>query len=248
MGSSLAKGSVLNDAVRAKRCEVAIALTVACVVLVSGCASQPMHDSKAYAPTLPPAPVPVEQRQGAIYHETLGVSLFEDSRARRIGDVLTIVLVEKTTGTKKASQNTEKNTEVAMSNPTLFGHPLSFNMPGNKALDLNLGAEWTSDHKFEGSGDASLSNALNGSVTVTVADVMSNGYLLVRGEKRLTINQGIEYVQFSGIVRPTDIQADNTVQSTLVADAKITYTGDGDVNDATQMGAVTRFFNRFWPF
>lgn len=218
------------------------------VAILGGCASTPVHDSAAYAPTMAPPPVPMEQRQGAIYHETLGTSLFEDSRARRIGDLLTVVLIEKTTGSKKAATNTEKKTAVDVSNPTFLGRPLSFNLPGNKAIDLNLASQWASDQSFEGEGDSSLSNALNGSVTVTVSEVLSNGYLLVRGEKRVTINEGVEYVQFSGIVRPTDIQADNTVLSTLVADAKITYTGDGDVTDATRMGAVTRFFNKFWPF
>lgn len=215
---------------------------------LAGCASKPVHDSSAYAPTMAPPPVPMEQRQGAIYHETLGTSFFEDSRARRVGDLLTVVLIEKTTGTKKAATSTGKNTAVDIANPTILGRPLGFNLPGNKAIDLNLASEWTSDQSFQGEGDSSLSNALNGSVTVTVAEVMNNGYLLVRGEKRVTINEGIEYVQFSGIVRPTDIQADNTVLSTLVADAKITYTGEGDVSDATRMGAVSRFFNKLWPF
>lgn len=213
-----------------------------------GCATSPVADREAYAPTMPPPPVPMEQRHGAIYHETIGTSLFEDSRARRVGDLVTVLLAEKTTGTKTAEKNTEKNTDVDFANPLLLGRPVNFNMPGNSAIDLNLAAQWTSDHKFEAEADSSLSNALNGSVTVTVAEVLSNGYLLVRGEKRVTINEGVEYVQFSGYVRPTDIQADNTVLSTLVADAKITYTGEGDVNDTTKMGAVTRFFNSFWPF
>lgn len=217
-------------------------------VSLAGCASTPVLDSSAYAPTMAPPPVPMEQRQGAIYHETLGTSFFEDSRARRVGDLLTVVLIEKTTGTKKAATNTGKNTAVDIANPTILGRPLGFNLPGNKAIDLNLASQWSSDQSFDGEGDSSLSNALNGSVTVTIAEVLNNGYLFVRGEKRVTINEGIEYVQFSGIVRPTDIQADNTVQSTLVADAKITYTGEGDVSDATRMGAVTRFFNKFWPF
>lgn len=225
------------------------ALSVCVVTMLTvGCAVNPPHDQVAFAPTMPVQPVPVEQRQGAIYHETIGVSLFEDSRARRIGDVLTIVLVEKTSATKKAAASTKKDTDFTMDNATLLGKSVGFNMPGRVGMDLGLGANLNAKRKFEGEGDSSQSNALNGQVSVTVAQVMSNGYLFVKGEKKLTINHGDEYVQFSGIVRPSDILADNTVLSTLVADAKITYTGEGDVSDATHMGSLARFFNSLWPF
>lgn len=217
-------------------------------IMLTGCATPSAHDPMAYAPAMPvPAP-PLEQRHGAIYHENIGIAFFEDSRARRVGDVLTVKLAENTTASKKASTSTKKDSEITSNEGIVLGGPISFSRPLGTGPLMNLGAELSGSQAFDGEGDSSLSNALNGRVAVTVYEVMSNGYLRVRGEKRLTINHGDEYVQFSGIVRPSDIQADNSVVSTLVADAKITYSGEGDIADASKMGFLSRFFNRFWPY
>jgi len=106
-----------------------------------------------------------------------------------------------------------------------------------------------SDREFNGTGDASQSNSLNGRVTVTVSDVLPNGYLVVQGEKRLSLNQGSEHIRFSGIVRPADIKSDNTVKSTSVANAQIIYGGSGSLADSSKPGWLTRIFNSpLWPF
>lgn len=217
-------------------------------LILTGCATPPARDALAYMPAPPVPPPPLEQRHGAIYHDNIGIALFEDSRARRIGDVLTIELAENTTASKKASTSTKKETDITSNEGAMFGSPISFSRPFGTGPLMTLGASLQGKQGFDGEGDSSLSNALNGRITVTVFEVMSNGYLRVRGEKRLTINHGDEYVQFSGIVRPSDIQADNSVVSTLVADAKITYTGEGDIADAQKMGFIARFFNKFWPY
>ncbi len=218
------------------------------MAITIGCsATGPRHDSAAYSPTMPLPPNPVEERNGSLYQENIAIGLFEDAKARRIGDILTVILTEQTNASKKASTNTDKTSSIAIEDATLFGRPFNFNAPWNNDLDLTLGAEIDSSQSFAGDGDSSLSNTLSGRITVTVADVLSNGYLLVKGEKRLTINQGDEYVQISGIVRPSDIRPDNTVLSTLVADARISYTGDGVVDEANKMGVITRFFNKWWP-
>lgn len=218
------------------------------LLLLAGCATSAKQESLAYAPTKPNDMTAPVSHNGAIYQDGFGLSLFEDRKARRVGDALTIVLVEKTAASKKASTNTAKAGDIKAGIPNLLGAPLSFNAPGRPGLDLALEAELNSDQKFKGEGDSSLSNSLNGRITVTVAEVLSNGYLVVRGEKQLNINQGDEYVRFSGIVRPADVRSDNTVVSTLVADAKITYVGDGVVADANGMGIIGRFFNKLWPF
>lgn len=215
---------------------------------LSGCAINPPADTQDYSPTMPPAPLPAEQLNGSLYYERNSLVLFEDARARRIGDILSIVLVEQTSAKKQASTNTAKDTAVNLGNPTILGNPVTFSPVGRPGFDMNLANGFESAQSFEGEGDSSLSNALDGNITVTVSDVLPNGYLIVRGEKRLTINQGNEYIKISGIVRPNDVRPDNTVLSTLVADARITYTGDGDVAESTRMGAVSRFFNKWWPF
>ena len=102
---------------------------------------------------------------------------------------------------------------------------------------------------FSGDGASSLSNSLSGSITVFVAEVMPNGNLVIRGEKKLTLNQGDEYIRVTGIVRPMDVTPDNTIASTKVANAEIFYSGDGSINDANRMGWLARFFNgSMWPF
>lgn len=223
-------------------------LLTASVMMLQACAMMP-NDQMSYAPTRPQPEMLPPPTQGAIYQAGQEISLFQDAKARRVGDIITVVLVEQTSASKKADTNTSKTQDVAIDSPTLFGNPFSFNMPGNKARNLNLGATLSGSRDFAGAGDSSQSNKLDGNVTVTVAEVLSNGNLLVRGEKRLTINQGDEYIKFSGIVRPSDIGPDNTVLSTLVADAKISYTGKGTLDNANSSGWLAEFFNsKWWPF
>ncbi len=179
--------------------------------------------------------------------------LFEDVRARRVGDTLTIRLAESTNASKKASTNTKKENTVDIAAPTLFGSQVQFNAPGFVPLAGNrnnsLAASVDSSQKFNGQGDSSQGNSLTGNITVTVAEVLANGSLVVRGEKILHLNQGDEYIRISGIVRPNDIGADNSVLSTQLADAVISYGGDGVTDDANRMGWMARFLNsKWWPF
>ena len=223
-------------------------LIVLAIALLQACAMA-TKDKMSYAPTLPQPEMVAPATQGAIFQSGQEISLFEDAKARRVGDILTVVLVEQTTASKKADTTTSKKQDTQLDNPTILGAPLNFNMPGNSKRDLNLGTTLSGTRSFAGAGDSSQSNELQGNISVTVAKVLSNGYLLVRGQKRLTINQGDEYVRLSGIVRPSDIGPDNTVLSTLVADAKISYTGKGMLDDSNSSGWLASFFNsKWWPF
>ncbi|MDX1250728.1 MAG: flagellar basal body L-ring protein FlgH [Gammaproteobacteria bacterium] len=221
--------------------------------ILTACATPPPKSDPAYAPVRPMAPESVKKSNGAIYQANTGMSLFEDVKARRVGDTLTVVLVEKTDASKKAGTNSKKKTGVEIEAPTILGSTIQFGAPGIIPLASNinntLGASLNGNQTFSGEGDSNQSNSLNGRITVTVAEVLPNGNLVVRGEKLLSINQGNEYVRFSGIVRPVDVQRDNTVQSTLVANAKITYAGEGAIADANTSGWLARFFNSpWWPF
>ena len=221
-------------------------MLVATISLLQACATMP-KDSMSYEPTRPQPERLAPATQGAIFQAGQEISLFEDAKARRVGDIITVVLVEQTTASKKADTNTSKTQATQLDNPTILGAPLSFNMPGSRVG--NLGTTLSGSRSFAGAGDSSQSNKLQGNVTVTVAEVLSNGNLLVKGEKRLTINQGDEYIRFSGIVRPSDIGPDNTVLSTSVADAKIAYTGKGTLDDSNSSGWLANLFNsKWWPF
>jgi flagellar L-ring protein precursor FlgH len=189
---------------------------------------------------LPPAPPPTS---GAIFNPAGGFALFEDTKARAVGDLLTVVLIERTQASKKAETSTAKDTSTDIGNPTLFGRPLTANGTPVGAFGLE------GSRAFSGKGDASQSNQLSGSVTVTVVDRLPNGNLLVTGEKNVSLNQGSEVVRLTGVVRPMDVRPDNSVTSDRIADAKIEYVGKGALADANAQGWLARFFNSPWfPF
>jgi len=208
--------------------------------LLAGCMAMPARDDGQWAPTPPMQPeVAAAPADGAIYHDNQNMELFSDARAHRVGDILTIVLVESTQASKKASTSTSKKDKADVAAPTIMGKDLTIN--GNP---LSVGLD--SERSFDGNGSSSQSNQLTGQITVTVAQRLSNGNLLVRGEKWLTINQGQELVRIAGIVRAQDIGQDNSVPSTRVADARIAYTGRGTLAEANTKGWLSRFFSSKW--
>ena len=224
---------------------------------LAGCMTAPTKPDPAYAPARPNVPQPAALNNGAIYQDGFGVSLFEDMKARRVGDILTVILTEATSASKEAKTSTKKENEVNLQNPTFFGSPAGVNLDGTQAwrtLPLQnrthntLGIRADTQQEFSGTGSSSQRNSLSGRITVTVAEVLPNGYLLVRGEKILALNEGDEFVRLSGMVRPQDIRPDNTVLSTHIASAQITYGGNGAVADANSHGWLSRFFLKIWPF
>lgn len=210
------------------------------LTLLSGCAGTPPKDLAEYEPTLPRSYEQERAASGSIYHDGSARLLFEDVKAHNVGDLVTIVLTESTNASKSASTNTSKESSIEAETPTVFG-----SIKGKDIFNQEIGM----NRDFAGSGDSNQSNSLTGTVTVTVAEVYPNGNLLVRGQKRVWLNQGEEYVRVSGIVRPSDIRPDNTVLSTRVADARITYSGRGAVADSNAAGWLSRFFQSpIWPF
>lgn len=196
----------------------------------------------SYAPPTPAAQPACATVNGSIYQCHNNRFLFEDLKARRVGDVLTVLLQESTNANKSASTSTSKDSGISVAPPTIFGRGVT--KDGRSILDTDI----SSGSSFSGSGDSSQSNSLDGSITVSVVQVLPNGNLLVRGEKSLTLNQGSEVVQVSGIVRPTDITSDNQIYSTQIADARISYSGRGIVADSNAAGWATRFFHsKWWP-
>jgi len=228
-----------------------LALLLATLVL-GGCNTPPKRDP-AYAPVRPPIPLSSPVDNGAIFHAGYETSWFEDLRARRVGDMITVKLVEKMKADKQANTNVKKDNSNEITNPTILGSQPQFNAPGFIPLvsntDNNLAFSTKSSSAFTGDGKSAQSNLLEGDITVTVIDVLPNGYLMVRGEKRIGINQGNEYIRLSGIVRPADVDSTNSVLSTRLADPTIVYVGDGALADANTMGWLARFFiSALFPF
>lgn len=219
-------------------------VTAFSLALLAGCAEmRPQMRDPAFAPVAPADMRPPVQNTGAIYQPGYDMRLFEDNKAARVGDILTIKLEEVTQAKKGSIMNANKNISVSASAPSVMGFALSA-LTGNDAK-----TEIASKRTFAGQGRADQSNSLEGDISVTVTEVLPNGNLKVRGEKRVTLNQGDEYVRLSGMVRPVDIAADNTISSSKVADATIMYIGDGAVADAGKMGWISRALLSPWfPF
>lgn len=220
-------------------------LLASVVLLLSACAT-PVHQPESdpdFAAVRPVKSSPIPVNDGAIYKAGFERSLFVDPTARRVGDVLTIVLQEQTNASKKSSTSTKKDSEIDLEAPTVFGAPVIYN--GNEILSASVSA----GRSFDGEGDSSQSNSLTGNITVTVAEIYPNGNLLVRGEKLLTLNQGSEHVRISGVIRQVDIRPNNTVYSSQVADARIIYGGQGVLAEVNAKGWMQRVFDGpWWPF
>jgi flagellar L-ring protein precursor FlgH len=187
---------------------------------------------------LPPRPSPMPAT-GAIFQANDGyAALYEGTRARRVGDPLTIVLTERTAASKSANSQLDSKGGFGITPPS--SGPLSLFRPSDVGVSGN--------RNFNGGGTADQANSLSGEVSVTVAQVFPNGTMLVQGQKRVTLNRGDEFVRIRGLVRTADVDAYNRVPSTRVADAEISYTGKGDVARASRQGWLSRFFSVVSPF
>lgn len=214
------------------------ALACALAALLGGCViAGDVRPYPTMAPLQPIMPPQAEPTAGAIYAAGPTLQLYSDRRARDVGDLLTITLLENTTAQTSANTATNKESNLSLGTPSILGAPVTL---GGKDI-LSATAKGARD--FTGKGNSAQSNRLQGNVTVTVVQRLPNGNLVVQGQKNLRLNQGDELVQVQGIVRPGDISADNTVPSSRVAEARIVYGGRGPVAQSNAMGWLSRFFN-----
>ncbi|MEB0138782.1 MULTISPECIES: flagellar basal body L-ring protein FlgH [unclassified Undibacterium] len=182
---------------------------------------------------------PLREVNGAIFQTASYRPLYEDAKARMVGDVLTINLSEKTTAGKTSATSGSKSGSVSFATPQIFGMPATTAAQG--------GLKVTSANKFGEAGAENASNNFSGTITVTVIDVMPNGNLIVSGEKQLGFDKGGEFVRFSGVVNPQTIAAGNALSSTQVADAKFEYRSTSHLDQAEMTSMLTRFFLSFLP-
>lgn len=216
-------------------------LLLVAVGLLTGCmATAPSTAVHQPMTVRPESRTPPPPANGSIYNVASARPLFEDRRARFIGDTITINIAEKTAAAKKSETKADRSHEANLTVPTLAGLPF-------KTVQ-GTGLSATSNTAFDGKGENTSSNDFTGTLTVTVIDVYPNGNLLVSGEKQIGLKEGEEFVRFSGVVNPHTITASNTVQSTQVADARIEYKANGFIDSAQVMGWLGRFFLTFLPF
>jgi flagellar L-ring protein precursor FlgH len=226
-------------------------------MLVVGCTTDPSTNVKQPM-TIRPNPVPqAVQADGAIYHAFNSRPLFEDRRARFVGDTLTVTLVEKTTGTTSGadSSNRTGSANINVGTPTILGYTPNkisrFGVPGiSGTTGTNLDTTFTASDsiKSDSKNSNSNSNSFSGSITVTVIEVLPNGNLVVSGEKQIAVNSNTEFIRLSGVVNPVNITSANVVSSTLVADARIETKQKQSVDAAQVISMLSRFFVALLPF
>ncbi len=215
------------------------------LLLIQGCAQTriEVQPDPLYAPIDMKSARFQPANNGSIYQQGRAVRLFEDTKAFRIGDLLSVTLSEATNASKSAETTTAKEDEITIGAGTLLGSTPTYN--GNQVLNNALDSE----REFTGSGDSSQSNSLSGQITVMVVDLLPNNNMLVRGEKLIGLNQGSEFIRISGIVRPQDVSSDNVIVSTKLANARIYYGGGGAIAEANTKGWLSRFFDSpVFPF
>jgi len=221
-------------------------LLVALPMVVTACSSYPLKDVEPDDPKYSPVTTlhqkPEQISTGSLFRSAENLSLFEDRRAYRVGDIITVVLNERTVSSKSTETTIGKSADVDFGEDTILGR--NIDLKGHSLL-----TELAQDRTFDGSGETDQENSLSGSIAVTVADVMPNGLLVIRGEKWMTLTTGREFIRMTGMIRPEDISSSNSVPSTKVADARISYSGTGELADASRQGWGSRFFNSvYWPF
>lgn len=220
-------------------------IVILCGVLgLSACMSndKPTPGDPYYAPSITPSAAIPQRTEGSLFQDSYGLSLFDDRKALHVGDIITITLTERTVSRKSSGVNVNKESDVSFNAGPLLGNNPAFK---GSTLETTL----KQNREFNGDAGADQSNSLQGNITVTVAEVLANGNLVVRGEKWMTLNRGDEFIRISGIVRPDDISPNNTVPSTRLANAQISYSGTGTLADSQSMGWMSRFFNSsYWPF
>lgn len=177
---------------------------------------------------------------GTIYQAGAARTLFEDRRARYVGDTMTIGIAETTSALTKSNTQASRSESITASVPTITG------LPGKSLQGMALSG--SSSTSLDGKGNAAANNVFTGTITVTVIEVLPNGNLLVSGEKQVSIGAGTEYIRLSGVVNPYFINAANTISSAHVADARIEYKESGVISEAQVMGWLARFFLSFLPF
>lgn len=202
--------------------------TIACVGIT------PKRSEPSYEPAFPLVAPPPPAQPGGLYQAGYGLDLYDDRRATRPGDIVTIILQERTRSSKSAETTISKDAVSELPEPTILGEVIS----GANGLLNSI----ENSNKFNGAAGSDQSNSLTGTISAVVTAVYPNGLLQVQGEKWLQLNRGEEYVRVSGLVRQEDIDGSNMVSSLKLADARLAYSGTGELADSNTAGWLTRFF------
>lgn len=222
------------------------ALIIAAIAL-TGCAAQNLNAVRPEIITVSQVARP-QPASGSIWQgESTNNMIFSDKKARYPNDIVTIIVSETASGGNKASTTTSKNTNTSAAVTSFFGIENAI-LNNNATMGGKIGLGGQSANSLKGDGDTSRRSTLEARISARVMKVLNNGHLLIEGRRQVTVNAEDQYIVISGIIRPDDINADNTVASQYIADARIIYTGEGVINDKMRPGWFTRIVDFIWPF
>ena len=214
-------------------------------LLTAGCVHQP-PESKFPALDQQLEKPSASYSNGSLWQGSAS-GLAEDFKARAKGDTLTVLISEQASASKEATTGTSRASDISAGIPNLLG--LETNMTGiNKWMDLSKLVNASAGSKYDGSGSTTRKENLNAIITARVIDVLANGNLLIEGRRNVLVNREDQIIVLTGTVRPRDITPDNMVNSTFIADARITYSGKGVISDRQQPGWLMEMIDRVWPF
>ena len=223
---------------------------LACCLLIlaalSGCASRTQEVTAAHEPLEEPvAANPKPQSPGTLWNGDEG-SWLSDVKARRVGDIVTVIIKEQAKASKEATTDTSRGSSISAGISTLFG--LEKTVEDNTDITPSSMVGANSSNSFAGKGKTMRSENLAATLTTQVVEVYPNGNLKIRGGKSVAVNNENQIIYLTGIVRPYDVTADNTVDSGNILNAQITYTGKGALSDKQKPGWLMRIFDNTWPF
>lgn len=221
------------------------ALLLLLVVLLAGCAVEKTDIKTAGFDDPTPRPV-ADYSNGSIWQANSS-SLTDDLKARRRGDIITIVISETASASKEAKTGTSRDSSVGAGIPNLLGLETS-GFVKNNFTDLANLIKANTNTSFKGTGSTSRQENLKATIAARVVDVQTNGNLMIEGRRNIKVNEEDQIIVLEGIVRSRDIAPDNTVNSIYVADARISYSGRGIISDQQSPGWLMNIFNKIWPF
>jgi flagellar L-ring protein precursor FlgH len=191
---------------------------------------------------------PAVKTEGSLFTDDSRPDFFSDMKAQRVGDIITINIVETSRGSKQANTATSRSNAVKSNVNSLFGLEKPGVLPSPGGIDLMGGLDLSSSHTFTGSGSTSRAESVTAKISARIIQVLPNRNLVIRGSQEIMVNNEKQYITVQGVVRPADVATDNSVLSTYLADARIEYTGKGDVSDRQREGWFTRLVGNIWPF
>ena len=222
---------------------------MACLMLLMACATpeQPLVASKEPLEEIQPA-VEEQQEAGSLWHDN-NSSMFSDRKAKDVGDIVTVIISEKASASKEAKTSSSRSSNMSASIPNFFGLENAEQLTSlHNPIDLENLVKADFANGFDGSGSTTRKEDLSAFLTTQVVGKYPNGQLKIRGGKEVMVNNEVQIIYLTGIVRPVDITAQNTVNSTKILNARINYTGKGAVSDKQQPGWMMRMLDNVWPF